>query len=354
MFTVHLPICKSIANRLLILQAMYGDILLSVDDTMPDDVRVLHKALDHTATTIDVGNCGTAMRFLTAYFAIKEGVEVLLTGNERMKQRPIGQLVEALQRIGADIEYKGETGFPPLLIKGQTLEPQTVTVYHPLSTQFVSALRLIGMKVQTDSHSPYIALTEYCIDHYDTLIRQPIEADWSSAAFWYEWVALHAGTDILLSGVNGLSRQGDKQAAAIFEPLGVITRYVTEGAILIGTHCMVKALDVDFSRCPDLYPAVALTCHRLGVRLTATGTERLPFKESDRLQAIKEICATLDKKDRSTQAVASTHQSLPSYADHRIAMALLAADYEADDTECIKKSYPLFAQQLQQLNQQTL
>ena len=356
---IELPISKSIANRWLMLQAIHGDELMPVSYSMPNDVQLLHCALTtlhnptQSYTTLHLSNCGTAMRFLTAYAAQLENRVTILDGVERMHHRPIGQLVDALREIGADIEYLGEDGFPPLRIKGCILNKhREVTITNPQSTQFISALLLIGANVQTDSTSPYITLTRELIQHYTTLHhstqRYTIEKDWSSAAFWYAYVALHGG-EITLPGLSCDSLQGDKVVADIFAHLGVHTAYTAEGITLspiayseasysplsgrpiaaqAASHS--KILVQDFGNCPDLYPAVALTCERLGIELHATGVESLPLKESDRLRAVAEHRAD---------------------ADHRMAMALLIAGYEVDDTTCISKSYPQFLEHFHQLQE---
>ena len=358
---IELPISKSIANRLLILQAIHGDGLLTVSDTFPDDVQILHKALTDINRQspsltdihhINLGNCGTAMRFLTAYCAQLEGQTTILDGIERMHHRPIGQLVDALRELGAQIEYLGEVGYPPLRIIGCALDKhRIVKIDNPLSTQFVSALLLIGANVQTNSTSPYITLTRDMIKNKEqgtknkdkllttdqtqatnlgSLLLAPysdIERDWSSAAFWYEYVALHGG-EIELPGLFKDSLQGDKIVAEIFTQLGVQTHYTNEGIILspLPLHHTPYTLHYNFKDCPDLYPAVALTCERLGVELQAIGTESLTIKESDRLRAVRE-----HRTDH----------------DHRMAMALLVAGYPTDDTDCIRKSYPKFLEQWQ-------
>ena len=337
---IELPISKSIANRWLMLQAIHGDELMPVSDSIPDDVQILHLALTalhnttQSYTTLHLSNCGTAMRFLTAYAAQLENRVTILDGVERMHHRPIGQLVDALREIGADIEYLGEEGFPPLRIKGCILDKhRIVTINNPQSTQFVSALLLIGANVQTNSNSPYITLTRELIQYYTTLHnstqRYTIEKDWSSAAFWYEYVALHGG-EIKLPGLHKGSLQGDKVVADIFARLGVSTQYTEEGIRIYRSQAILnsKFLILNFSACPDLYPAVALTCERLGIGLHATGTDSLPLKESDRLRAVRE--------HRTDQ-------------DHRMAMALLIAGYEVDDTACISKSYPQFMEYFRQL-----
>ena len=377
---IELPISKSIANRLLILQATHGDELMPVSDSMPNDVRIMSEAIrllgERREARIDLGNCGTAMRFLTAYCAQLEGQTTILDGVERMHHRPIGQLVDALREIGADIEYLGEEGFPPLRIKGCILDKQRiVTINNPQSTQFVSALLLIGANVQTDSTSPYIYITQEVIKQYQLSpfsYHLSVEKDWSSAAFWYEYVALHGG-EITLPGLSRDSLQGDKVVADIFAHLGVQTTYTPEGVVITKNNnddsvtqqhkqlnpttlrgnqppaapCrsreLIRAkvvdivvdntLSLDFANCPDLYPAIALTCERLGVELHATGVESLPLKESDRLRAVAE------------------HRT---DADHRMAMALLIAGYEVDDTACISKSYPQFMEQFRQLRKKVI
>ena len=363
---IELPISKSIANRLLILQAIHGDELMPVSDSMPNDVRIMSKAIgllgERREARIDLGNCGTAMRFLTAYCAQLEGQTTILDGVERMHHRPIGQLVDALREIGADIEYLGEEGCPPLRIKGCVLDKhRIVTINNPLSTQYISALLLIGANVITNSTSPYINLTHSLIENYlqrsdlqgidarsTASVANELERDWSSAAFWYEYVALHGGK-ITLPGLFRDSLQGDKVVADIFAHLGVHTTYTTEGITIASTGVAdlqrsdLQGIDArstaqrsaeeilcqDFSACPDLYPAVALTCERLGIELHATGVESLPLKESDRLRAVRE-----HRTDH----------------DHRMAMALLVAGYEVEDTACISKSYPQFIEQWNSVN----
>lgn len=341
---IELPISKSIANRWLMLQAIHGDELMPVSADLPEDVQILHNALitlrtfktSKTLSTphIDVGNCGTAMRFLTAYCAQLEGQTTILDGVERMHHRPIGQLVDALREIGADIEYLGEEGFPPLRIKGCILDKhRMVTINNPQSTQYISALLLIGANVITNSNSPYIDITQEVIKQYHLSpfsFHLSVEKDWSSAAFWYEYVALHGG-EITLPGLSRDSLQGDKVVADIFAQLGVTTQYMEEGIVIYPSplQSTTYTLHQDFSACPDLYPAVALTCERLGIELHATGVESLPLKESDRLRAVRE------------------HRT---DADHRMAMALLVAGYEVDDTACISKSYPQFIEQWKSVN----
>ena len=330
---IDLPISKSIANRLLVLQAIRGVPLSDfLGRDIPDDVRLMHDALEaigNGAQRLDLQNCGTAMRFLTAYCAQLAGKTIVLDGSERMRQRPIGPLVEALRLCGAEIAYLGEEGFPPMRISGQTLvQPEKLQVDGQVSTQFISALLLIGLEVETKHDSPYVAMTGEMLARWEQGERNIEERDWSAAAFWYEYVALHGG-ELFLEGLHETDLQGDKTVAEIFEDFGVETRYEEDGvAIRRREEASLMSYSMSFRDCPDLYPAVAMTCEQFGIELHATDTDTLRLKESDRLRAILE------------------HQT---YGDHRIAMALLAADLPCDNIECINKSYPTFYEQLCQL-----
>lgn len=299
---------------------------------MPDDVQLLHDVLavnkaEYTeGREIDLGNCGTAMRFLTAYFACQAGCDVVLTGCKRMQERPIGQEVTALQSLGADICYVGKEGYPPLRIRGRVLPMEAVHIANPLSTQFVSALLLIGVPVTTNITSPYIEMTRAVVRQYEEDWQMSVEADWSAAAFWYEYVALHGGK-ILLRGLRVESIQGDKAVSDLFERLGVATHYCSEGAVITRkeVYACPERIVYDFAQTPDLYPATAICCEQMGVILEAHGIESLVLKESNRIESVAQ------------------HQVR---GDHRMAMALLAADLACDDKECISKSYPNFYEQL--------
>ena len=322
---------------------MRGDDLASfpIDENTPDDVRLLHRVLSSQTgdlQTFNLGNCGTAMRFLTAWFAQREGCSVVLEGSSRMHERPIGQLVDALREAGADIEYLAKDGFPPLKINGSSLRRQPLKLVNPQSTQFVSALMLTGFKVETDRRSPYIDMTIGMlsdISGYD-YPNKPIERDWSAAAFWYEYVALHGGS-MLRQGLSTDSIQGDKAVADIFRGLGLETQQEEQGVIISRSCVREDNMSLDFSAFPDLYPAVYATCRCLGVKMQFSGLDSLPLKESDRLKAMRQI-------DGERQPV------YHSFGDHRIAMALLCAGYTVDDMQCIDKSYPQFVKQWQALH----
>lgn len=302
---ITLPISKSIANRILLLQAINGDELMPVAVGMPDDVIVLHDALEaikdfsrqpsafrkQHPLTLQLKNCGTALRFLTVHLEQRyPGEPIRLTGDARLMERkgaPTSQTVSALLMHG--------------------IEPSAVSG-------------------QPSDESPYVAMTRRVIANYPNV---PMERDWSAAAFWYEYVALHGG-QLLLEGLKEESIQGDRVVADIYAKyFGVETKFVPEGAKITHHQSPItnKSISIDFTNCPDLYPAIALTCERLGIELQATGTERLRYKESDRLEAVR------------------THEVRN---DHRMAMALMAADYAVSEKEqaCIAKSYPQFADEL--------
>lgn len=336
MYVVELPISKSIANRLLVRAALRGDVFPKLpDDSLPDDVALLRSALTTPKDYINVNNCGTAMRFLTAYYAQKEGRTILIDGNQRMRERPIGTLVDALHKMGADISYLGKDNFPPLYIHGKRLHGTTIEVHQAESTQFISALLLISdfingeLRLISNIESPYIDMTKHIISHP----AMQLERDWSSASYWYEFVALHNNENILLKDLTFSTIQGDVIVSKLFKHFGVTSEELPSGILLSKerNHTLNSPITIDFSLCPDLYPAIYVTATRLGVELKCIGTERLVYKESNRLTAFRSL--TPDTK------------FYPSFHDHRIAMALLMADIETDDLICTAKSYPNFIKQ---------
>ena len=294
--SIKLPISKSIANRLLLLQAIHGDPLMRVSSDMPDDVIVLHDALEALRAhkkgeplTLYLKNCGTALRFLEVHLEkCYPGEPITLTGEPRLMER-----------------------------KGKP------------TSQTNSALLMHGVDIS--DNSPYVEMTRRVIANYKSQItnhKLQIEACWSSASYWYEYIAIHGG-ELLLEGLTSDSIQGDHIVADLYaKHFGVTTTFTSKGAIIKHlTFNIQYSVEIDFTNFPDLYPAIALTCERLGITLHATGTERLRYKESDRLEAVR------------------LHEVRN---DHRIAMALMAADYPVsiEDQACIVKSYPHFADQL--------
>ena len=299
---IKLPISKSIANRLLMLQAIHGDELMPVTADMPDDVLVLHDALEQLRAhksgeplTLYLKNCGTALRFLQVHLAkCYPGEPITLTGDPRLMERD---------------------GKP--------------------TTQTTSALIMHGVEVPDEElENGYILLSRILTMKYDQ--KEPIEMefDWSAAAFWYEYVAIHRNTSIIFDQLPIGSLQSDSIVTDLFSIyFGVETELLYEEKSLqisAVDNWEKKPVKWDFEDCPDLYPAVALTCERLGVPLEATGTERLRYKESDRLEAVR------------------LHEVRN---DHRMAMALMAADFPVSEDEqaCIAKSYPQFVEQFRQI-----
>lgn len=384
---IELPLSKSISNRALILAALtegtpYPPRLADCTDT-----QVLAAALRQGLTgEVNVGGAGTAMRFLAAYYAATPGADIFLDGDERMRRRPIRQLVDALRGCGAEIEYAGEEGFPPLKIKGKRLKGGRVTVDATVSSQFVSALLMVaptmeeGLTLELDGEPvslPYILLTVGMMEDRGAEVdRSPLtisvapgryraaeaddaEADWSAAAFFYEITALSAGW-LTLRDLRTDSRQGDRRAAEYFERLGVITApsEEIEGAVdLQPSPDLFGRLEADLSDTPDLAPALVVTASLLGVPFRLTGLQSLGIKECDRLQALVEemekIGARVEKiRDFGLEWDGSRHPvfEVPvfdSRGDHRMAMALAPAAVYLPGTvvrgaETVAKSFPAY------------
>ena len=309
------------------------------DPSVPEDTLLMHNALEaiqNGKDEVNVENCGTAMRFLTAYCAQLQGRSVLINCSERMKQRPIGQLVTALIRCGADIWYENEVGYPPLRIHGKQLvmpvlsqiSGEPLLIPSPDSSQYISAMILIGLNADTKQASPYIHMTRTMCELWKQGKRDFEEKDWSSAAFWYAYVALHGG-QLHLDGLTDSALQGDRVIVKWFKRLGVETTFDTTGVTIEKKRRAVHwPYILNFANNPDLYPVMAITCKQLHVPLWARSTTSQRIKESDRIESVKM---------RQTQG------------DHRMAMSLLAADLPCDDVECVRKSYPGFYEQLCQL-----
>ena len=290
--SIKLPISKSIANRILLLQAIHGDPLMRVSSDMPDDVIVLHDALmalrahkKDEPLTLYLKNCGTALRFLQVHLAkCYPGEPITLSGDPRLMERD---------------------GKP--------------------TSQTTSARILHGENIPVDpNESPYITMSRKIAEAYPKVL---LEADWSAAAFWYEYVAIHGG-ELKLEGLREDSLQGDKVVADIYAKYFGVQTIFSKGFVLVKYYASTGQVlsRIDFSHCPDLYPAVALTCEKLGIELKAIGIENLRHKESDRIEAVR------------------LHEVRN---DHRMAMALMAADYPVsiEEQACIAKSYPNFVPQ---------
>ncbi|HSI70615.1 MAG TPA: 3-phosphoshikimate 1-carboxyvinyltransferase [Gillisia sp.] len=379
---------KSESNRALILQALYPSIKLD-NLSNSDDTRVLGEALKKNSGIIDIHHAGTAMRFLTAYFAAKEDANVILTGSKRMKERPIELLVDALRSLGADIEYTEKEGFPPLQIKGKKFSEAAVTLKANISSQYISALMLIasslpeGLQITLKgpvTSTPYINMTLELLRYFgfsadfngqkivvapgDNIAEKTltIESDWSSASYFYSLVAISAQAEIELSSYKRDSRQGDAEVAAIFEHLGVKTEYL-ENSIKLSrkNHKHPRSLKLDLQNTPDLAQTISVCCLALGVGCELYGLHTLKIKETDRLLALKtemeKFGATVEITDDclklSPPAKLKEGVSVATYNDHRMAMAFaplaLKVPVEIQEAEVVSKSYPDFWEHMETL-----
>ena len=387
---IHLPASKSISNRALIIYSLSGGSMMPQNLSDCDDTQVMIEALRYMPETIDIKAAGTAMRFLTAYMSVMRGTHVL-TGTERMKHRPIGILVDALRRLGAEIAYVGEEGFPPLKITGQPLQGGELELQGGVSSQYVSALLMIGpvlkngltLRLLGDVISrPYIDLTLWMMREFGAEVEwtdahtievkpQPyrhrhyfIENDWSAASYWYQMVALSRDRDaeVTLAGLMDGSKQGDSSVRYIFSLLGVKTTFKTKEEGVPQTVTLTKSrrpvprLEYDFVNSPDLAQTFVVTCALLGVHFRFTGLRTLKIKETDRISALKtemrKLGFVIHDEDDSVlywdgercepQEVAA----IDTYEDHRMALAFapvsLLRPVVINNPQVVTKSYPSF------------
>lgn len=399
--TINLPASKSISNRALIIHAMTsGQAPSNLSDC--DDTEVIINALKDMPATIDIKAAGTAMRFMTAFLSATEG-EHTLTGTERMKNRPIGILVDALRYLGAEIEYEEKEGYPPLHIKGHALEGGHLEVVGNISSQYISALLLIGpilkkgleLKLTGEIASrPYIDLTLWTMQEFgteaewtdvDTIVVKPkpykqrnylIENDWSASSYWYEMMALNGDIDseVKLEGLMDGSKQGDSVVKYIFSLLGVKTEFENKNSekrneekgnvpttVTLKAHrCMLPRLDYDFTGSPDLAQTFVVCCCLMGVKFKFTGLASLKIKETDRIEALKKELKKVgyvikDENDNTLiwdgETCEPTYEPIDTYEDHRMAMAFAPIAFklpflEINDPEVVSKSYPHFWEDL--------
>ena len=385
---VSLPLSKSISNRALITNAPTPNAAPLSEVAICDDTEAIVRALaDPTATEINIGAAGTSMRFLTAFYAAKaDGRTRVLDGSERMRRRPIGKLVDALRQCGAEIDYAGEEGFPPLRITGRQLTGGKIALSADTSSQFVSALLMTGPLMEQGLEltlegeivsRPYIDMTlalmknsgvECTVLHDGRTISVPhcdytptdieVEADWSAASYWFEIEALSYG-DIRLEGLHRKSLQGDSRVAEIFATFGIESDWEENPGELTlqPTPDIASRLELDMSDVPDLAQTVAVTCCMTGIPFRLTGLQTLKIKETDRLEA---LCTELRKLSFMVEADDSelgwpgiriaqpSQEGLPAfdtYNDHRMAMAfapiaLFVPGIVIRDAEVVSKSYP--------------
>lgn len=375
-----LPVSKSMANRLLILQYLSSMPLLTVEQETPEDVRVLRDALNSNEKTVDVKMAGTAFRFLTAAYSIMPGTRII-TGSPRITQRPIKPLVEALKQLGADIRYLERKNHAPLEITGRTLKRSELSIDAGVSSQFISALMLIGpflprgIKINMFDKlisEPYVNLTKYTMESMgfqvlmskNSIQVEPhlikpkpinIESDWSAAAYWAALAVLTDSPQIVLTGLSPKGVQGDQKLMEIFAPFGLKTNW-KNGSLHLWRKSSSKEpshLEIDCSSIPDQAQTLAFFCAAKGISLHLTGLQTLKGKETDRIFALHKTLADLGLQVSSTNSTLTINGSITvdSYSldtsnDHRMAMAgmLLATRIPIKilNPSVVSKSYPMF------------
>ncbi|MQP53314.1 MULTISPECIES: 3-phosphoshikimate 1-carboxyvinyltransferase [unclassified Flavobacterium] len=387
---------KSETNRLLLLQALYPNLVLE-NTSNSDDSEVMQKALTNThypspiTKTIDVHHAGTAMRFLTAFFAIQDEKEVVLTGSTRMKERPIKILVDALNQLGAEISYEENEGFPPLRIKGKKLTESKVSLPANVSSQYISALLLIAPKLENGleltlegeiTSIPYIKMTlallneigvETSFENNLITVKSSevkinsklitVESDWSSASYWFSIVALsEIGTQISLSSYKQNSLQGDSALIEIYKDFGVETVFNSDNSITISKerihNSQLATCNSQLNNCPDIAQTIVVTCFGLGIGCDLFGLHTLKIKETDRLEALKveliklgaDVMVTNESLHLKASNLINKDIVIKTYQDHRMAMAFaplaLKVPIIIEDAEVVSKSYPTFWEDL--------
>lgn len=387
--TIQLPASKSISNRALIINALAESNCTPNNLSDCDDTRVMIKALTQDEETIDIMAAGTAMRFLTAYLSVTPG-ERIITGTARMQQRPIQILVNALRELGAEISYTNNEGFPPLHIKGVELKGNEITLKGNVSSQYISALLMIGpaLKNGLTLHlsgeiisRPYINLTLQLMQDFGakaawtssdsisvapqpyTSIPFTVESDWSAASYWYQIAALSPKTEIELLGLFRNSYQGDSRGAEVFSRLGITTEFTTKGVKLKKTGKAPERLEEDFIDIPDLAQTFVVTCALMNIPFRFTGLQSLKIKETDRIAALKNELKKLGyviKEENDSILMWNGERCEPeetpviaTYEDHRMAMAFAPTiichpTMQIADPQVVTKSYPGYWEDLKQ------
>jgi 3-phosphoshikimate 1-carboxyvinyltransferase len=393
--TYHLPASKSISNRLLIMRAMGRSKVLFDNLSEAEDTYMMRLYLSFINTcagseiplSLDAHNAGTVFRFLLAYLANQEG-RWLLTGEERMRQRPVGALVDALRSLGADVEYTEKENFPPLLIRGKKLKGGEVHLNASASSQYVSALMLIapylpgGLTIRLETEpvsSAYIDMTAVLMRDFGAQVsvypkeirveegtyqveKVSVESDWSAAAFWYEMVAFLPDSSVFLPGLTDESVQGDRFLIPVFDKLGVRSDFQNDGLLLTHHGKKAASIDFDFRSAPDIVPSVMVACAALGVEGKFSGIEHLRIKESDRIgsmqQELGKIGTEILKAGETYRLIpgkkdkVSGHLVFNSHGDHRMAMSLAPLAIPLGmvtikNPEVVKKSYPDYWDELE-------
>lgn len=386
--TISITGSKSETNRLLLLQALYPNLVLE-NTSNSDDSEVMIKALQNTQFSnsdfqlIDIHHAGTAMRFLTAFFAVSEGKEVVLTGSQRMTERPIKVLVEALQQLGAQIAYEKEPGFPPIRIKGQKITQSKVSIPANVSSQYISALLLVAPKLENGieltlvgeiTSVPYIKMTLALLNEIgvetkfeeNVITVKPlttnskqqtltVESDWSSASYFFSLAALSNEATIVLSSYKESSLQGDSALVEIYAKMGVEARFEGNNLTLVKKpNFEYQSVTFDLNNTPDIAQTIVVTCLGLGIGCHLTGLHTLKIKETDRLEALRieltklgaSISVTNDSLTLEPTQEILENIAIDTYNDHRMAMAFaplaLRVPIIINNAEVVSKSYPDF------------
>ena len=393
--TLEISGSKSISNRLLILKKLFENIIID-NISNSEDTQFLEKALNSEAEIIDIHHAGTAMRFLASYYAIQEGKTVILTGSNRMKNRPVAFLVDALRELGAEISYMEKEGFPPLKITGKKLEKSSLTIPANISSQFISSLMLIGAKLDNGleinltgkiTSRPYLEMTLKILrsigiqtqweentirigsdrqtEKNSQLIHFVVESDWSSASYYYSLAAISRDT-INLKYFKPYSLQGDSALREFYwKFFGVNT--ISEGAesriSLLPENFFTypEKIKLDMNDCPDIAQTVCVTATAMKIPFEITGLATLKIKETDRLTALKNelfkigCIAEITEDSISSQKFFEPHDhiSIETYEDHRMAMSFapfcLVKEIHIENAEVVGKSYPEFWSDFQQI-----
>jgi len=380
--SIHIPSSKSISNRMLIIRSLAGSETPLENLSESDDTVLLSKALDTEGDVKDVGHAGTAMRFLTAFLSTQPG-QVTLTGSQRMKQRPIGPLVDALKQVGARINYLENEGYPPLRIEGGTLTGGSIEIEAGISSQFFSALMMIGpvleggltieLKGRVVS-ATYIEMTQALMNQCGAKVRFDgkkitvpqgsytvqdfrVESDWSGASYWFQVAALLPGSEITLPYLGVKSLQGDAVLVQIFDALGVYSTFTEKGLLLRSQKKKLpEYFEYDFTGCPDLVQTMAVTLCALKIPFRFTGTITLRVKETDRIAALQTelkrvgFVLTADSRGEWLEWDGSlcdpeSDPLIRTYHDHRMAMAFAPmaiplGKIAIEDPGVVSKSYP--------------
>ena len=391
--TVTLPASKSISNRLLLIRAVAGFSEVEIHNlSNARDTQILNGILNNLThnNEVDVHDAGTVMRFLTAYLSCIDG-EWILTGTERMQQRPIGGLVDVLRSIGADIEYQKQENYPPLKIRGKKLKGGTMAIDGSISSQFISALLMIAplfeepLELQIINNlvsTPYVEMTlqlmqqwgaiytwkENVIRVKNTPYKKPIdrvfvESDWSAASYFYSILLLAKEGELILPYAFEKSLQGDSICAYLFEQLGVSTEYSNDGITLRKTPAGKDSFSYNFIKCPDIAQTLAVCCAAKNIPADLQGLQTLSIKETDRIAALKNELAKFDvtlvtQTDAIQINSAFNRQPATStiacYKDHRMAMsfaslALCCNQVTIEDPTVVDKSFPDFWNELKKI-----